>query len=458
MAETSGERERNSYLLRGRRVILQDLIEASLLSPGTTLVFHRPRLGETYHASITEDGKLLLGDGRSFRSPSRAATASAGGSIDGWHAWQLESTGESLDVLRQNLLDLVADRGPVANSSDEATNEARTHHEFLRNARRQASQGEPVAVRVRELLSQWGASGRSPEVSEQLAADLDNHGLATEPNFLKTGLDSEVRIVERDSKESNEATDADAETNAQPIGGDVGLTLGNIPSANDGVLSVSPSSSYDEAITLMLLNDYSQLAVMTTAHSTPRAVTWQSIARARHADPSGKFGSAIVDASTRRFDTELVDVLPLLESEDFVFVKDETNRVSGIVTTADVVRAYGELATPFFLIGELDRLLRQIVSENFSMADIVLACDETGERNLRTFDDLTMGDYERVLQNTTHWQSLGWPLHRATFAARLSELRKVRNDLVHFNPDPVPEQTVSQIRHMLQVLRRYALS
>lgn len=316
-----------------------------------------------------------------------------------------------------------------------------------------------MVLRVRELLAQWGATGRTTAASEQLAADLENHGLETEPNFLKTGIDSEVTIVERQIEEdpTEESRGGDsAGAGSADVSSDVGLTLGNIPSANMGLESITPQATYEEAITRMLLNDYSQLAVMTSPRSTPRAITWQSIARERHANPSGGLTGAIVEASTRRFDTELIDVLPLLESEDFVFVKDGTNLVTGIVTTADVVRAYGELATPFFLIGELDRLLRQIIGENFTMDEVSASCDEDGARGLQSYDDLTMGDYQRILENAAHWKTLGWPLDRGTFAVRLSELREIRNDLVHFNPDPVPDQTVGRIRQMLQVLRKYA--
>lgn len=453
MAEPRGRRD--SYLLRGRRVLILDLIEASLIDAGTDLVFHRPRLGATYTATVTDDGKLLLPDGRAFASPSRAASAAAGGSLDGWHAWQIAPDGDFLDVLRQRLLDQVAGREMARPGADDESRDAQFHHEFLRRARVQAGEGKPVVVRVRELLAQWGAAGRTLAATEQLAADLENHGLATEPNFLKTGIDSEVSIVERQTEEIDPQPGDETVSDVSPPDGDVGLTLGNIPSANLGVEAITPQASYEEAITRMLLNDYSQLAVMTGPRSVPRAVTWQSIARERHANPTGGLPGAIVEASTKAFDTELIDVLPLLETDDFIFVKDSTNVITGIVTTADVVRAYGELATPFFLIGELDRLLRQIITDNFTMTEVCTTCDETGDRGLQSYDDLTMGDYERLLQDATHWGALGWPLDRVTFSSRLSELRVIRNDLVHFNPDPIPEQTVSRIRQMLQVLRKY---
>jgi hypothetical protein len=91
-------------------------------------------------------------------------------------------------------------------------------------------------------------------------------------------------------------------------------------------------------------------------------VTWQSIAYARHANPDAGFADAIIPAREARYDQELVEVLPDLEAWDFVFVRDEKNAVAGIVTTADVVGKYRELSTPFILIGELDQVLRQLIS------------------------------------------------------------------------------------------------
>jgi len=88
--------------IRGRRVRLADLVEASLLEPGQSLVWERPRLGETYSATVTDDAELRLEDGRRFTTPSRAAMAAADiPSYDGWYAWRLPDGGqESLHDLR----------------------------------------------------------------------------------------------------------------------------------------------------------------------------------------------------------------------------------------------------------------------------------------------------------------------------------------------------------------------
>lgn len=78
-----------------------------------------------------------------------------------------------------------------------------------------------------------------------------------------------------------------------------------------------------------------------------------------------------------------------------------------------------------------------------------------GRRSITSFDDLEMGDYQSILGNPDRWKQLGWPLHRATFIERLNELRLTRNDVMHFNPEPLPPNTVEKLRNMLKVLRGF---
>jgi CBS domain-containing protein len=279
------------------------------------------------------------------------------------------------------------------------------------------------------------------------------HGLTTSPSFRKVTLDASVRLIsaQQAAKASLAPTTAqDEETDIH-----VGLTVGNLPSALGGLASVPPTSTFEQAITIMLLNDYSQLAVLASSHILRGAVTWKSVAQARHASPSATFADAIVRAHEVRYDQELVDVLPILEAADFVFVRNEENKVAGILTTADVAHKYGETATPFILIGEIDRLLRYVISRTVDLDDVRKLCDLDGRRNLRSFDDLTMGDYQRVLENPTTWDSLAWPLHRAAFIKRLAEIREIRNDVMHFNIDGVPQHDVDKLRNMLRLLREY---
>jgi predicted transcriptional regulator len=458
---------RSAYLLDGRRVTVADLIEGGLLAPGSGLRFDRSRLGETHHAVVTPNGHIALDDGQTFPSPSPSAKVAAGvRAIDGWLAWVVESSGRTLDSLRQQLLDTVAalateDESVEDEEEEQEQESAQTsipapqrRHEFFKDARAKADSGDPEQITVRKLLELWGAGARGYRISQRIEADLANHDLVSVPSFRKVALDTIVRLVTVPEEEAgisddiHEAVD-DAE---QPT---KGLTIGNLPSALGGVVHVPPTATFEHAITIMLLNDYSQLAIMEGQRNLRGAVTWKSIAQTRQAHSSARLADAIIEAKEFRYDKELGEVLQTLEISDFVFVRDANEIIAGIVTTADVVHAYGELATPFFLIGELDQALRQVISNTFTIEEVIALCDPDGARKIESFDDLSMGDYQRVLENPDLWDKLGWSLERAVFVRRLNELREIRNDVMHFNPDPLPLHAVNKLRNAINVLREY---
>jgi hypothetical protein len=89
------------------------------------------------------------------------------------------------------------------------------------------------------------------------------------------------------------------------------------------------------------------------------------------------------------------------------------------------------------------------------MHEISSLCDPSGARAPLARGDLTLGDYERVLENPAMWSKLGWALDRSKFISRLKELREIRNDVMHFNPDPLQEDAVYNIRNFLSMLDGY---
>ena len=82
-------------------VATKDLIKAGLLSAGEVLVWKR-RIHATSHvATLKSDGTIETSDGKIHRTPSGAAKHLNGNRpVDGWVAWKLKSTGESLAALR----------------------------------------------------------------------------------------------------------------------------------------------------------------------------------------------------------------------------------------------------------------------------------------------------------------------------------------------------------------------
>ncbi len=451
---------RSMYLIGGRRVTVSDLLDADLIKVGEKLRFKRKRIGVAFDATVTDKGRIRLeSDGEEFRSPSRAAVVAAGmRAVDGWLAWVVVDQDRLLDAVRQEFLDRAILRMTTAVHQQAEDSVRQRIHERLRQARGRADEHDPERISVRELLALWGATDRGDQVS-QIEADLANHGLVTSPSFRAVTLDTVVALTTPPDEAEETAAVGAPQADDLPVGEDdegggdlnVRLTVGNL-SPLLGVASVGPNSTFEEAITKMLLNDFSQLAVLSGPRNLRGAVTWRSIAQAMHQKSEASFADAIdPHVEVVAYDRDLFDVLPALQQREFVFVRDQNNAIAGIVTTADVAQRYGEMATPFFQLGELDQTLRWILSRAFDLQTVQRLCSRT----ITSYDQLSIGDYERVLENKEVWEKLGWPLDRPTFVSRLEEIRLIRNKVMHFHPDPIAKDAVDKLRRFNGLLHRY---
>jgi CBS domain-containing protein len=382
MTSSDDVSRRKSLLINGRRVRVMDLIRAGLLNPGQELVFERPRIGDIHRAVVTENGRIRVADGQEFASPSGAADTVSGTATDGWYCWRVGDDGPLLDELRQHLLQSVAGQAGPADPVDvdvDALGAAIDRLLELSEARRRAQAGEPERLTVRDLLRRWGAQERDRDVTNQIDADLANHGLLTVPDFRAVGLDTTVALTVTPDPEEEPPADKAAETLAPSQAlhfatvsdgedsEEIGRTLGNVLPNDHQLISVTPSASLNEAITQMFLYDFSQVPVLSGDRDLRGAVTWRSIAVAHQAGADMTLSEAMIPARDYPYNTRLLDVLDVLLKDEFVFVRSHDQRVYGIVTAADVVRVYDQMATPFFLIGEVDQELRRLIRNRFEI-------------------------------------------------------------------------------------------
>lgn len=428
-------------------------MDHGLIEAGARLRFDRNRIGKTFYATVTEDGRIRVDDlGEEFRSPSGAAMVAAGmRAVDGWRAWTMVDDGRLLDAARQELLDR-----NVPGSHPPHRDAVRLMvHKRLQQARKRADEDDPERLSVRELLGLWGAKDRGDHI-DQIEADLANHGLTTSPGFRAVTLDTLVALTTPladgfETPDEPEIGDLQVVENDEGDDLNVRLTVGNL-SPLCGVESVRPDGTLEEVITKMALDDFSQLAVLNGPRNLRGAVTWRSIALARQGNPDATVADAIDSrVEVVAYDRDLFEILPALQQRDFVFVRDQSKEIKGIVTTADVAHRYGEMATPFFLLGEVDQTLRWILKRTFDLELVRRHC----RRRITAFEDLSIGESLRVLEDEEMWVRLGWPLDRAVFTARLEEIRLVRNKVMHFHSDPVPEDAVNKLRWFLDLLHKH---
>lgn len=458
MSFEESARTRRELLIDGRRVRIYDLIKAGLLNVGQELTYQQHIGSAPHRAIVTPRGRLALPDGRDFSTPSGAAKAAARVSaVQGWIAWRVGLDGPTLDQLRQKLLEVVAAEVIDKDAAITDADAVRGRLTRLNDARARAEANDPITLTVRELLKLWNFEDREGDATAAIQADLDNHGLTTVPDFRAVSLDRVVRVVtpseplEEPSSAASTAEGADEETDdADETAADIGLTLGNLLSEDHKLRSVRPDAGFQVVITAMQLDDYSQIAVLEDDRTLVGAVTWKSIAEARHYNPEASFQTAI-DRSAKVFEynARLLDVIGTLKVDGFIFVRDFEGVISGIVTNADVVNKYDDTATPFFLIGEVDQELRQIVRNMFDEGVL-----PNGSITSPSADNMTMFQYQRVLSDTECWAHLDWPVDQDLFLSRLDEIRKVRNSVAHYQRDPVKGSDVEKLRHFLKLIRK----
>ncbi|MHB1486645.1 MAG: CBS domain-containing protein [Acidimicrobiales bacterium] len=319
----------------------------------------------------------------------------------------------------------------------------------------QAAVTDPIELTVRGLIAHWDAKRRGVWVIERIEGDLAQKGLTTDPSFADAWIDGPVRVVaiSRGAVVGDDSTNERAEV-ASPSALDISLRVGSLPSANTAVVSVPPDASLTLAQSLMLRYDYSQLAVASGERDLRGAISWESIAQAQLQNPGCSLTRALIWAEPVELDHDLLALIPRIVSSGFVFVRASDRRISGIVTMADLSLEFSSLATPFFLLGEIERRLRRKVDQCFEPVEFEDLRDGTDStREVVSASELTFGEYGRLIQNPEKWERLGWPVDRKTFSSALDEVREIRNEVMHFSPDQLEGWQVDALKNFIRWLR-----
>jgi len=140
----------------------------------------------------------------------------------------------------------------------------------LKSIRSQIKKGvAPPRERVRWFLLWFGAERRGWNVVRHIRSKLDHYGLTTIPNFEYPPIDGYISFANAGEQASD--------TNSATIVPDPTYRIGRLASASSPPVSVKPDSTLQQAVTLMLTNDFSQLPVMTTEREVKGVISWKTI-------------------------------------------------------------------------------------------------------------------------------------------------------------------------------------
>lgn len=327
--------------------------------------------------------------------------------------------------------------------------------------------GQDVApVSVRTLLSWAGAQRRGYWVVEWIRRSLREVELTTDPDFESAYIDSLIKFVLTPESTGDEAKQETGGATASPPASEPSATgpslsdptyrISKLAAANNPPIFISPDSLLDEAVTLMLANDFSQLPVMTSEREVKGMISWTSVGTRLVLGRSGKHVRELMDGHQEiRADASLFQAIPIIVQHSYVLIRAPDNRVIGIVTASDLSAQFQQLAEPFLLLGEIENHIRRILDGKFSNDELSNARDPgDGERRVSDASDLTFGEYIRLLENEKRWNKLALAIDRSTFCKKLDDIRRIRNDVMHFDPDGIPQSDLDRLRDFARFLQR----
>ncbi|MGW8991762.1 CBS domain-containing protein [Streptomyces zhihengii] len=329
-------------------------------------------------------------------------------------------------------------------------------------------------VPVQDILDLFQVRVRDHRTVHRIAQALTDAGLTTLPDFAICSQRSSVDVVPLTSVPA-QAGPVDAEEDetedALPSAAlPQRLLLGDIPSARRGLLSVGPATPLAQATFLMHTNGLSQVPVTTGMATLHGVITWASVARMYEAGKQPTLENAMEKDSVPQADTrqEFFSELPRIREHGYLLVRGDDGCFSGIITAADVTERFEGAARPFFLVGEIESLLRRCLGAALDAEAVrAVQTNKKAEHRSGRVSDLMFGDYLRLLDGEqaktslaeradANWEALKWPnMPREQFIGRLTRVKDIRNRIAHFDEKPLPPELLDELRTFAKLLRTF---
>lgn len=333
----------------------------------------------------------------------------------------------------------------------------------------------PESISVRELIGWFNALRRGTNVNWQIRRSLEQAGLVTAPDFESAHIDGRVQFalpqhVEEglsDAQPEREHIEPAPELSLQQepelvqfVGGagvEPAYRVSRLLDPRLKLVTIGPDALLEEAVTLLLRHDYSQLPVMTNERDVRGVVSWDSIGPAMTlGQPTPKFVRECMRPHVEVKDTDsLFQVINRIIESSYVLVRNEQRAISGILTTTDLSQQFQDLAEPFLLIGEIENHIRALIDGRFTQPELAGVRNENDpNRPIESVADLTLGEHIRLIENHDNWARLGLKADRAVFVKELDVVRLLRNDVMHFDSDRITDVERASLRNFVQFVHQ----
>ena len=319
----------------------------------------------------------------------------------------------------------------------------------------------PVTLTARSFMAKFGYARRGSWIVDYINRYMRRLDLMTIPDLDAGGIDSTIAVTLRTHTDADTPPDDSTDTPQEPIPIDPTLRISDLQTVINPPVTVNPNAELQQATTIMLRHDFSQLPVMENQRVVQGIISWQSIGMRLALDVTSGGVRDYMDAErinekVIRSDRPLLEAINLVTEHGYVLVQGGDNTITGIVTATDLSEQFKQLSEPFLLIAEIEGHLRNLIGRNFTASDIESAlADQTTSDHISGAEDLSFGHYWYILENRERWAKVGLNVDRVQFIELLKSVNEVRNDVMHFRPKGLTEEdmaTLNEAASFLQLL------
>ena len=152
----------------------------------------------------------------------------------------------------------------------------------------------------------------------------------------------------------------------------------------------------------------------------------------------------------------LFDAVDLIARAGYVLVRGQDNLITGIVAASDLNGLFLQLAEPFLLVGEIESHIRRIIHGKFTREELVSISQSSDFQTIDHLPAMTFGEYCRLLEDPNRWERLNLQFDKTVFVSLLHEIRSIRNNVMHFNPDGLDPEEIQKLRNASRFFQRLA--
>jgi CBS domain-containing protein len=301
-----------------------------------------------------------------------------------------------------------------------------------------------------------GVARRGWRVIQEINDLLDDYEVICEPEFGSAWLYGEIEIKPKPKLSAGKAENSSDWDPTPRLSLLKAANLREVKESGEGggLISVKRDSTVIAATTLMIMHDYSQLPIMNNARDVDGIISWRSIGRAL---ALGKDCNIVTDCKEDvvilEYDELLFNAVKVVLEKEVILVRQKDDTISGIVTATDIGEQFISMAEPFLIIEQIENHIRKMLDNKFALEDLTFSAgQEEKPKDIKSLTDLTFGQYVKLVEDPKKFEKLKMNVDRAVLAKQLEEVRKIRNEVMHFATDGITPQNLELLRQTLNFL------